>query len=79
MFAAAAAKVGTTTDPTFGVQGGIVGPLKAAVAAGSSTTPSASAPSASAKSSATELTGSIAWASILVTLVAGWGFAELMS
>jgi hypothetical protein len=78
MFQAAAAKVGSTTEPTFGPQGGVIGAVKAASSGSASTTTSAATTSASS-SSATELTGSIAWASILVTFVAGWGFAELMS
>jgi hypothetical protein len=77
MFQAAAMNVGTTTDPTFAAQGGVVGPVKAA-SSGSSTT-SAGASAAFAKpGSASELRGSVVWASILVTLVAVWGAAELM-
>jgi hypothetical protein len=82
MFKSAAEKVSQTTDPTFGAQGGVIGPVKAASnGAGPSSTsgaPGSATSSASQPGSATEVKGSILWASILVTIVAAWGVAEVL-
>lgn len=83
MFKSAAAKVGQTTDPTFGAQGGVIGPVKAASnGAGSSSTsgaPGSATSSPSKPGSATEIKGSMLWAGILFTIVTAWGVAEVIS
>lgn len=76
-FKSAASKVSSTTDPTFSAQGGTIGPVKAASNGAASSTSSAP-PAASSTGSAVELKGSMTWAGLFATFVAGWGIAELM-
>jgi hypothetical protein len=75
-FQAAAMKVGSTTEPTFGPQGGVIGPVKAA--SSPSTTSAAPASSQTAKAGASELRGSMLWAGLFVTALTGWTVVELM-
>lgn len=85
-FKAAAAKVSSTTEPTFSPQGGIVGPVKEAGSSSTTsgattsgaTTSGAATTTTSQPGSASELKGSVLLASILVTVFAAWGVAELM-
>ncbi|KIM97623.1 hypothetical protein OIDMADRAFT_43580 [Oidiodendron maius Zn] len=75
LFKAAAAKVSSTTDPTFAPQGGVIGPVQAAVSA----SPSSSVSATPKPGSASEIKGSTLWAGLLATVVTAWGIAELMA
>ncbi|TAQ90803.1 hypothetical protein B7494_g829 [Chlorociboria aeruginascens] len=74
-FKSAAANVGTTVAPTV-VQGGVIGPAKAASSSGSSTSASTSA--TSKPNAGNDLRGNVAWVGLVSTVVVAWGFGTLM-
>jgi len=79
-FQSNAKKAGTSFTPST-VQGGIVGPAKAATPPSSSSSSSTSASSSPTKTptgAASFSTGSISWVAVAVTGIAAWGFGSLL-